>query len=87
MYESHPIHTPNATRSKTGVTGSISMNGVPSASRHYGHHCSYILQEDNLYANFTVQETMWLAASLKIADLSDADKQSTVDDGRNLMAN
>lgn len=43
--------------------------------------CSYILQEDNLYSFFTVNETMLIAANLKISSrcMSHKDKQILVD--------
>lgn len=43
--------------------------------------CSYILQEDNLYPFFTVNETMLIAANLKISSrcMSQKDKQILID--------
>lgn len=42
--------------------------------------CSYILQDDNLFPNFTVQENMIMAARLKISKqgLSDENKNELV---------
>lgn len=43
--------------------------------------CSYILQDDNLYPFFTVNETMTIAANLKISNrcMSHDDKQILID--------
>lgn len=43
--------------------------------------CSYILQEDNLYPFFTVNETMLIAANLKISSrcMGRKDKQILID--------
>lgn len=46
------------------------MNDIKLGSKRYTKYCSYILQDDNLYPSFSVQETMLSAANLKIADLS-----------------
>lgn len=51
---------------------------LPLADKKCKKLCSYILQDDNLYANFTVQETMMLAASLKIAGISFEEKELMV---------
>jgi len=43
--------------------------------------CSYILQDDNLYPFFTVNETMLIATNLKISSrcMSQKDKQILID--------
>jgi ABC-type lipoprotein export system ATPase subunit len=42
--------------------------------------CSYILQDDNLLPNFTIQEIMTMAANLKISNksMNKHDKQTLV---------
>lgn len=54
------------------------MNDVKLGQPKYAKKCSYILQDDNLYPNFTVHETMVLAANLKIADMSVDEKNLIV---------
>lgn len=41
--------------------------------------CSYILQDDNLFPNFTVQENMIMAARLKIS------KQGLSNENKNIL--
>lgn len=72
--------------SKTGVEGSVQMNDIKFGSKKYTNYCSYILQDDNLYPSFTVQETMLLAANLKIADLS-LDEKCIIVSSRTLYCN
>lgn len=67
--------------SQSGVGGSIHMNDVKLGSQKYAKKCSYILQDDNLYPNFTVHETMILAANLKIANMSVDEKNLIVSSG------
>lgn len=64
--------------SRNGVTGTLNMDDIRNSSKQLGRHCSYILQEDNLYADFSVQETMWLAANLKIGYIGPEKKQQMV---------
>lgn len=54
------------------------MNNAKLGGKKYSKQCSYILQEDHLYATFNVQETMMLAASLKIAGVSLEEKELIV---------
>lgn len=54
------------------------MNDVKLGHPKYAKNCSYILQDDNLYPNFTVHETMVLAANLKIANMSIDEKNLIV---------
>lgn len=54
------------------------MNNAKLGGKRYRKQCSYILQEDNLYATFNVQETMMLVASLKIAGISLEEKEQIV---------
>lgn len=63
---------------KTGVKGDVCMNNAKLGGKKYRKLCSYILQDDNLYPTFTVQETMMLAASLKIAGVSIEEKELMV---------
>lgn len=67
---------PNYSRKSVG--GSIHMNDVKLGHPKYAKNCSYILQDDNLYPNFTVHETMVLAANLKIANMSIDEKNLIV---------
>lgn len=54
------------------------MNDVKLGNPKYAKKCSYILQDDNLYPNFTVHETMVLAANLKIGDMTIDEKNLIV---------
>lgn len=63
---------------RANVDGVVQMNNIPLGSKKYSKLCSYILQEDNLYPGFTVYESMLLAANLKIADISHAEKNIIV---------
>lgn len=55
------------------------MNGANSTDlTAFRKQCSYILQDDNLYANFSVHETMTLSANLKIANKRGIDKLKLV---------
>lgn len=63
-----------------GVKGVLEMG--QSDSKNTGQNlCSYILQEDNLYPFFSVNETMLIAANLKISKcaMSHEDKQILID--------
>ncbi|CAD7079005.1 unnamed protein product [Hermetia illucens] len=60
---------------KIGVSGQISIAKNGKESRKI---CSYILQEDNLFPLFTVQETMILAATLKISNKSMSTKEKHI---------
>lgn len=54
------------------------MNNAKVSEKKYRSQCCYILQEDNLYPTFTVQETMMLSASLKISGISSEEKKQIV---------
>lgn len=54
------------------------MNEFKLGSNKYSRSCSYILQDDNLYPTFTVHESMMLAANLKIAGISNDEKNLIV---------
>lgn len=54
------------------------MNNAKVSDRKYRSQCCYILQEDNLYSTFTVEETMMLSASLKISGISSEEKKQIV---------
>lgn len=55
------------------------MNGNAKVdSKIFRKQCSYIQQDDHLYSTFNVDETMMLAANLKIANCTDLDRQLTV---------
>lgn len=56
----------------------MNMNNAKLGGKRYRKQCSYILQEDNLYSTFNVQETMMLVASLKIAGISLEEKEQIV---------
>lgn len=64
---------------RRGIGGNAQMSNVEILNDSYGRDCSYILQEDNLYPEFSVQETMMLAANLKIGVLTVQKKQDIVD--------
>ncbi|XP_013112641.1 ATP-binding cassette sub-family G member 1 [Stomoxys calcitrans] len=51
---------------KNGVTGNIKFGSAAKARKL----CCYIMQDDHFYSWFTVEETMMLAASLKISNNS-----------------
>lgn len=63
---------------QTGVEGQVKMNNAKVSEKKYRSQCCYILQEDNLYPTFTVQETMMLSASLKISGISLEEKEQIV---------
>lgn len=74
--------------SRKGVTGEIAINGQSSVGLNVDRkQCSYILQDDNLYANFSVRETMTLAVNLKIAGKSELDKSKLVSNAASAMKN
>ncbi|XP_004531236.1 ATP-binding cassette sub-family G member 1 [Ceratitis capitata] len=52
---------------KKGVSGNINFGESPTKSRK---NCSYIMQDDHFHSWFTVEETMLLAAQLKISNES-----------------
>lgn len=54
------------------------MNNAKVSDKKYRNQCCYILQEDNLYPTFTVEETMMLSASLKISGISVEEKKQIV---------
>lgn len=64
--------------STDGVKGVLEMG---SGSNCGQKSCSYILQDDNLYPFFTVNETMRIATNLKISNrcMSHDDKQILID--------
>lgn len=66
--------------STKGVKGLLEL-GKSTAGNDAQKLCSYILQDDNLYPFFTVNETMLIAANLKISSrcMSQKDKQILVD--------
>lgn len=63
---------------RNGITGEVNIHKVQPGGSKYRKACSYILQEDNLYPTFNVQETMMMAASLKIAGVSQEEKEIIV---------
>jgi ATP-binding cassette, subfamily G (WHITE), member 1 len=62
-----------------GVKGVIDMGNKTSTEAN--KLCSYILQDDNLYPFFTVNETMMMAANLKISSriMGRESKQNLID--------
>lgn len=60
------------------MTGEINIHQRQPGGKKYRKACSYILQDDNLYPTFNVQETMMMAASLKIAGVSQEEKEIIV---------
>jgi ABC-type multidrug transport system ATPase subunit len=65
--------------STKGVKGDLEMG--KKTSNNAQKLCSYILQDDNLYPFFTVNETMLIATNLKISSrcMSHKDKQILID--------
>ena len=65
--------------STKGVKGDLDLGKKSSNSAQ--KLCSYILQDDNLYPFFTVNETMLIATNLKISSrcMSHNDKQILID--------
>lgn len=63
-----------------GVKGVLEM-GHKDSGQNAQKMCSYILQDDNLYPFFTVNETMTIAANLKISSrcMSHDEKQILID--------
>lgn len=70
---------------KYGFDGKIQMSDIKFGSKKYTKMCSYILQEDNLYASFTVHETMMLASKLKTADISVDERNIVIDNILNTL--
>lgn len=64
----------------TGVKGVLEM-GQKKSRGNARKMCSYIMQDDNLYPFFTVNETMLIATNLKISSrcMGHDDKQILVD--------
>lgn len=60
--------------SQNGVTGAINV-GSKAKTRKV---CSYILQDDNLFAMFSVQETMFFASRLKVDCITRVVRQGQV---------
>jgi ABC-type multidrug transport system ATPase subunit len=68
-----PLSSPN-----DKLTGSITVNGKAQSDMH--HLSAYVMQDDNLFAYSTVNETLMFAASLRLpSSMSLEDKQRHVD--------
>ncbi|KAJ6643142.1 ATP-binding cassette subfamily G member 4 [Pseudolycoriella hygida] len=70
---------------QTGVVGEVKMNNAKVSDKKYRNQCCYILQDDNLYPTFTVEETMMLSASLKISGISLDEKKQIVNNVLNTL--
>jgi ABC-type multidrug transport system ATPase subunit len=49
------------------MSGSITVNGAERNLSHFRKQSCYIMQDNQLHANLTVQEAMRMAASLKLS--------------------
>ena len=65
--------------SSAGVSGTIKTNGHPRQLKFFSKLSSYIMQEDLIQPFLTVQESMQIAANLKLGDeLKASEKQLAV---------
>lgn len=64
-----------------GVTGRISVNGHVRDMRVFKKLSSYIMQDDLLQPRLTVQESMWIAADLKLGkELGKPEKELIIEE-------
>ncbi|XP_023320497.1 ATP-binding cassette sub-family G member 1 [Eurytemora carolleeae] len=61
------------------VVGNITINAVPRNMRKFRRMSSYIMQDDCLSQHLTVEESMWVAANLKLGErLTARDKELVI---------
>lgn len=70
----------------TNIEGSITMNGKERNLSQFRKLSAYIMQDNQLHANLTVEEAMHVAASLKLSQKVEKSEKlhvvSTVAKGR-----
>lgn len=60
------------------MVGSITMNGHERDLSKFRKLSAYIMQDNQLHANLTVDEAMSVAASLKVGDKTKAQREEIV---------
>lgn len=66
-------------RSSNIKDGTITMNGRPRNISHFRKLSAYIMQDNQLHGNLTVEEAMTVAANLKLSPtVSKSDKSVVV---------
>lgn len=60
------------------MVGSITMNGQERELNKFKKLSAYIMQDNQLHANLTVDEAMAVAAALKIGAKSTAEREEIV---------
>lgn len=60
------------------MVGSITMNGMERDLNKFKKLSAYIMQDNQLHANLTVDEAMSVAASLKVGDKTVAEREEIV---------
>lgn len=68
------------------ITGEFRLNGREYSRANLKAMSAYVMQDDLLHAEFTVEETMQYAAQLRMsADLKDSDRNARIDEVLKLM--
>lgn len=68
-----------ARRLRHGVTGEIKINGKPP-TKNYKRRVAYVLQDDVLFANLTVEQTLTFTAKLRLPNMTEEEKKQKVDE-------
>ncbi|KAJ0175781.1 hypothetical protein K1T71_008940 [Dendrolimus kikuchii] len=64
-----------------GVSGRVTVNGHPRDMKMFKKLSTYIMQDDLLQPRLTVEESMWIAANLKLGlELGKAEKELIVEE-------